>query len=309
VKNLGFSPGKVFLGWVEQTLAEYGIETTRQLTERMAETPADMHHRNGEPLAKEPRRAELALVAAEVVTETKTCFPKMAGLFWEEPETINPSLFVRASMSVPFFFQPLRVKKLPQDDGAWERWERLASYDGPLPTQSLFVDGGIMSNFPIDLFHTREQVPACPTFGIKLGRQNRTLQNVDDPRRLGVAMFNAARHCLDYDFLHKHPDYEHLIGYIDTGEHHWLNFELTDEAKIDLFRRGVEEAADFLRGFNWKRYKGVRQKMVKSHQAARRLRPPTPSATAASDAGRADRSGASSEPTGGGRHGRQRFNR
>ncbi|MFO0732150.1 MAG: hypothetical protein U0361_14440 [Nitrospiraceae bacterium] len=63
------------------------------------------------------------------------------------------------------------------------------------------------------------------------------------------ALFEAARNGADTDFLVKHRDYRNLIAYIQTGEH-WLDFRLTPEAKVDLFARGVETAADFVRRFD-----------------------------------------------------------
>ena len=60
---------------------------------------------------------------------------------------------VRASMSIPFFYAPLKLK----DAAGEECW---------------FVDGGMLSNFPIDVFdRTDGAPPRWPTFGIKLSAQ------------------------------------------------------------------------------------------------------------------------------------------
>ena len=48
-------------------------------------------------------------------------------------------------------------------------WRRLAGYRGTLPDEVLLVDGGIMSNFPIDVFHRADTIPQRPTIGVKLG--------------------------------------------------------------------------------------------------------------------------------------------
>jgi len=35
------------------------------------------------------------------------------------------------------------------------------------------------------------------------------------------------------DFIAKNQDYNKLIGYIDTGNHYWLNFNMSlDEKKV-----------------------------------------------------------------------------
>ena len=69
------------------------------------------------------------------------------------------------------------------------------------------------------------------------------------------------RYLHDYDFLLKNRDYKHLIGMIDINGHNWLNFDITEEEKLDLFKRGVRAAADFLDKFDWEGYKKLRENM------------------------------------------------
>ena len=76
---------------------------------------------------------------------------------------------------------------------------------------------------------------------------------------MGAAAFSSASHTLDYDFIKRNPDYRKLVSYIDTGQHGWLDFDLSDAAKVDLFVRGARKAAEFLTAFDWERYKEVRQ--------------------------------------------------
>ncbi|NUO82903.1 DPP IV N-terminal domain-containing protein, partial [candidate division KSB1 bacterium] len=106
----------------------------------------------------------------------------------------------------------------------------------------MFVDGGIMSNFPIDLFHKPTHMPLAPTFGAKLGSDHRQHQTIEKPTHLLRAVFNAARHCLDYDFIVRNPDYRKLVSYIDTSDYYWLDFEMKQEDKIDVFLRGADGA-------------------------------------------------------------------
>jgi NTE family protein len=267
--DLGLNPGRVFHDWIEKILEREGITTTRQLLERMNDLPPDIVKRDGSEL-KEPRTA-LALIAADVSTETKVVFPKMAALYWERPEEINPASFVRASMSIPFFFHPYRIENVPEGKEALDRWRELASYDETPPKVCTFIDGGIMSNFPIDLFHRPDRVPSAPTFGVKLGADKRKNSGIDGPMALAGAIFNAARHCLDYDFIVRNPDYRKLVRCIDTGEHNWLNFDMTPGAKIDLFVRGAEAANNFLRQFDWEEYKDIRRGIA---EAIRIAKPP-----------------------------------
>jgi len=266
--HLGLNPGDVFHHWLTVALKGAGIHTLADLNERLAATPPGLRRRDGRPLRDGDADGYLALVAAEITTETKVEFPRMAPLFWAEPDRVNPADFVRASMSIPFFFHPFRVTDIPQGQEAWERWNQLAGYRGPIPLECVFVDGGIMSNFPIDLFHQPNRVPTAPTFGVKLGTDRNRVRDVDGIGRFAGAIFDSARHCLDYDFIRRNPDYRRLVQEIDTRDHHWLNFEMTAERRIDLFGLGARAAGEFLKAFDWAQYKEVRRQLAGAFQVA-----------------------------------------
>jgi NTE family protein len=257
--RLGLNPGEAFYDWLSGLLSGDGVSTTRDLRERMAQLPAGLMTRQGEELGLERVDPHLRVVAADISTQTKVELPLMAPLYWEDWEKVSPARYVRASMSIPGFFYPLRVPNVPQGPEARQRWADLASYEGDPPPTATFVDGGIMSNFPIDLFHVPEKVPASPTFGAKLGPDERRSAEIDSPQRLGGAVFSSASHTLDYDFIKRNPDYRKLVAYIDTGKHGWLDFDMKEEDKVDLFVRGARKAAEFLTTFNWEGYKDVRR--------------------------------------------------
>lgn len=123
-----------------------------------------------------------------------------------------------------------------------------------------------MSNFPIDLFHKKNSVPAAPTFGAKIGTNRKEPRDIAGPGALAGAIFDSARHTLDFDFIKRNPNYRFLVSEIDTGDHHWLDFDLSQSAKVDLFRRGAECAASFLCKFDWKQYKKIRQSLAEAHR-------------------------------------------
>ena len=203
----------------------------------------------------------LAIITADLTTETKVEFPRMASLYWANPEKVNPALYVRASMSIPYFFSPVVVGNIPQGTAAKKNWDDMVSFTGELPASCSFVDGGILSNFPIDVFHKTNSVPRLPTFGIRLGDDRNKANTISNPLNLFGAMFNSLRHLHDYDFILKNTDYRMLIGKIDIGDHDWLNFGIDDAAKRDLFLRGARAADKFLRCFDWAAYKKIRAQM------------------------------------------------
>lgn len=271
-ERLGLNPGNEFSGWIRGLLAREQIDSWADLQQRLHTLPTGLRSRAGDKLDT-PQKAgtRLALVAADVSTETKVVFPDDADLYFADPATVDPALFVRASMSIPYFFEPLRLDNLPQGPDAARRWARTGydagTEDGGVPQSALFIDGGIMSNFPIETFHDYSVAePLAPTFGVKL-QYDRRRHRIDGPLDLFGAIFDSARHCLDYDFLQRNPEYRLLVQWIPCTQYNWLDFSMNDDTKAGLFREGAEKAIEFLQRFDWQGYKAYRQQQ----NAARRM--------------------------------------
>jgi len=209
-----------------------------------------------------PYTRELTLIATDITNEMKVEFPAMHELYWGKDFSMSPAMYVRASMAVPFFFTPLRVPYKeshdPAIDAAWARFRR-----GRQPKQSppkteadrakagtLFVDGGIVSNFPINIYATPDMpLPRKPTLGVRLEYEDETLsRQIDNVLGAVGGIVSTMRFYYDRDFLSKNDMYQRTVRSIDTGDVHWLNFNLTEREKLELFFRGALAAALFLMG-------------------------------------------------------------
>ena len=199
--DLGLNPGNDFLNWLTLFLNENGISTLADLNERFIKVPADLFIREGISKTIDELKPRLVIISADLTTETKVEFPGMATLYWADYEHQNPALYVRASMSIPYFFSPLRISNIPEGAEAKKNWEELVSFMGEPPGECIFVDGGILSNFPIDVFHKQNSIPRLPTFGVRLGDNRDNANKISNPTNLFGAMFNSLRHFHDYDFI------------------------------------------------------------------------------------------------------------
>ena len=258
-KDLGINPGNEFTNYVTGILRH---KTWGELENnvRCLDTELILRDNRGverRRLTSEDLGIKIAIVAADITTQTKVDFPDMADLYYQNPMDQNPAEFVRASMSIPLFFEPVRA------DMAWingredvrKRWAERANYTGELPDHVLFVDGGVMSNFPIDLFHQEDQIPNRPTIGVKLGTDRNHYNETTNISSFIGNIFEGVRNLRDHEFLIKNPEYRKLIAHIDVDGYNWLDFALTDETKLQLFEKGAEAAADFLEEFDWRGYK------------------------------------------------------
>lgn len=256
--KLGLNPGNLFERWLIEALRQAGVTTLDDLEARRRILPAGLTHRGGEDLSN--AAAKLVIITSDITTHTKVEFPRMANLYWANPGNVSPALLVRASMSIPFFFEPYQVNNIPNHPEQAKWWDEYARYTGPIPPAVKFVDGGMLSNFPINVFHrTDGKLPTRPTFGVRLSAYRENYSKVNNLFSFSGAMISTMRQIHDYDFLMKNPEYRKLICRIDADqEFNWLDFEMNEKEKEKLFVLGAQKAIEFLERFSWEDYKTLR---------------------------------------------------
>lgn len=216
-------------------------------------------------------KSEYIIITTDINAKIKVELPTMANLYWSEEELkhISPAQFVRASMSVPFFFEPFQKRINKDDDSvkyAWKFWMNTKPED--IYPVGIFIDGGSISNFPIDLFHASEVFyPRMPLFGVQLTNDTDILsekgktseQILKTPFSYAGNIISTLKGFNDKSFLTKHTFYHlYSIQTVNCGSSSWLNFFMKREEKEDLFNRGFQAALDFLNRFDWEKYKTER---------------------------------------------------
>ena len=270
----GLFRGEAFLQWLVEVLdtAEKPVSSLHDLDQMLKQSP-DLtvkpdRRRRGTPSGKPPAgfQSKLVIVAADVTTESLVFFPEMANRYWPDPSRLHPAYLVRASMSIPVFFEPFEEVILRDKPSIKEAWKG-TPYETDIPPRVTFLDGGMLSNFPINAFHAPGKVPTHPTFGVKLNPTRQ--QDTSTLAGLLGAAVNTARHSLDKDFLKKNRDYDSLVGYVDTEKIGWLDFEMTYRNKVRLFAQGAKAAVEFLEKFHWDKYKDLRDDLARSADVMR----------------------------------------
>lgn len=197
---------------------------------------------------------EMAIVASDITNGIKIEFPGMHKMYWGDNFGISPAKYVRASMSVPIFFKPFEIGYDQSQKAAIEaEWLNLTGLNKRMAeenSKALLVDGGMLSNFPINVFQNVDSpVPMKPTIGIRLEYEDSAESNrVKSFTGFLGAIVSTMRFFYDRDFISKHNIYSKTVRSIDTGKIHWLNFNLQDQEKIELFFRGALSASIFLLG-------------------------------------------------------------
>jgi NTE family protein len=272
--GFGLNEGKAFHDWIKNTISSFHIQADKTQSQIKNFADFSQHFMRLPPglrVSPDPRRANneapvmpmLTLITCDIMSERKIEFTRMWDLYWKNAEDVHPGDFVRASMSIPFFFEAYTLTGIRQNSSAG-KWKEHLNWENSkeiIPDTVQFIDGGTLSNFPINVFYNPGYpVPRMPTFGIRL--QDGVLDAAD--RSPGsffsyiASLFATIRFNFDRDFITKNRAYNMGVRSIDVQDHSWLNFFMKENEKVELFRKGAAAAAAFLKSFDWVKYKNER---------------------------------------------------
>src|SRR6266542_549362 len=142
-----------------------------------------------------------------------------------------------------------RLLRLPWD------YDRLGVSAG----QVYLTDGGMLSNFPIDVFDRRDdQRPRWPTFGVKLSAKPNANLMAPAPSIRGVVRFGLALVATmtnAHDQMHlDEPSVVDRTVFVDTFGVKATDFDLDAKTRDQLFDKGTAAGKKFLDGWNFDRY-------------------------------------------------------
>jgi NTE family protein len=148
---------------------------------------------------------------------------------------------VRASMSIPFFFEPVHIRAAAVTIG-------VADVTAPAGRVT-WVDGGLLDNFPVDVFDRTDGAEArWPTIGIKLSAQQTSIASghgTDSVASEAIACLetvldNAGRYYVP-------PGKASRTIFIDNAGIKATDFGITPEQQQTLFENGQTAARDWLK--------------------------------------------------------------
>lgn len=233
LRGTGIYKGDYARDWVRSQLADLGVHTFGDLAIDDDELPVEQRYR-------------LVVTVADTTTGQLVRLPwdyrRVYGL---DPDDQSVADAVRASMSIPFFFRPVS----------------LTSAEGRTST---LVDGGLLSNFPVDsLDRTDNQKPRWPSFGITV------LPNLPDGNDSVIPALAALRHFgpphlledvittvlvgRDQAYLNQ-PWVSARAIRVDSTDVGFLDFDIDDDQVEALYQRGYSAAERFLETWNWAAY-------------------------------------------------------
>jgi NTE family protein len=193
---------------------------------------------------------KLQVIAADISDRRMLVLPgDLEGLGYD-PDRFSISRAVRMSMSIPLFFEPV---KLEDNSGRTH----------------FIVDGGVLSNYPIWLLDDGSSEPPWPTFGFKLiepGKRapKRPERNpISNPLSFLRAIMGTMMDAHDsYHISKSQGDYDRTIGIPTVITLHGVekeikttDFNITQEESQALFENGVKVAKKFLKTWDFTKWK------------------------------------------------------
>ncbi|MDQ4030724.1 MAG: patatin-like phospholipase family protein [Actinomycetota bacterium] len=231
--DLGIYEGTRFRTWIAEKLEAKGVRTFADLVR--------------DPGASDLRyRYKLHVIVSDVTERALLVLPRDARKLGLEPDELSVADAIRMSMGIPIFFEPIR-------------------HENPKTGQEhILVDGGMLSNFPVWLFDSREGVPEWPTFGLLLVEpkpREHLGKRIEPPKRdRGVSALIDYLKSLAQTMMAAHDrlyleqaEFARTIP-IPTLGVGTTEFDLDPERAEALYLSGVKAAEEFLAGWNWETY-------------------------------------------------------
>ena len=243
LRNGGAYAGDYVRDFVFEKLKDLGVTTFGDL--RRTDAGAD-------PNLSDNRQYKLVVMATDVTRGRLLRLPWDYPLLNLDPDVQIVADAVRASMSIPLFFEPVSIP------------------DGKTGEATTLVDGGVLSNFPVEIFdRTDGKTPRWPTFGIQilpdlpLG-SDQLLPRIAHPALRAIRLLPAGRvleqvvatAIVGNDQTHlERPCVGCRTIRVDTAGVGIVEFDASAKQRQMVATNGATAAEQFLQTWDWEGYK------------------------------------------------------
>lgn len=169
----------------------------------------------------------LKLVASDLTHGKMIVLPDDLVHYGIEPGMFPIARALRMSCNIPFFFEPVRFKA---------------------PTgETIVVDGGVLSNFPMWIFDDANGRRERPLVGMKLSHRKDDMggREITNALNLFEALFSTMKNAHDERYISR--KHEKDIIFIPVEQYSATQFNMEDEQKDELIEIGRLRAKQFLR--------------------------------------------------------------
>jgi NTE family protein len=237
--KMGVYDGAYLFTWLEPIMHDLGVHTFADLKITLDDDP-------GMSLP-ESHRYRLVVHTSDITRGQLVRLPWDYDHYGQDRDGQDVVQAVRASMSIPFFFEPVTFSALPAEVDVPRPG------GGSIPTRYgggtvTWVDGGMLRNFPINAFDRVDGgAPRWPTIGVKLS----SLQTELPSTQAVTSAYGEARGCLhtmmgEWDGYGVDAATAGRTIFVDNAGIKTTDFDLTTAQRHRLFVSGVAAATSFI---------------------------------------------------------------
>lgn len=222
----GLYSGQLLEEWVREQLNKKGVRTFGDLGDR-----------------------QLKIVASDISQGKLLVLPNDIAQYGMKPERMDIARAVRMSTSIPYFFDPVVIRKQT-------KWVKRGD---SFKSQFIYiVDGGILSNFPLWIFDKPAleknkkkdwDTPCHPTIGFSLvGRHSQIIREIYGPLSMFQALFATMMEAHDERYIEKYNRFRTVK--IPTLGVHTTEFNIPLEKSLALYESGLSAGRQFFSRWN-----------------------------------------------------------
>lgn len=199
--RLGMYQGKALEQWLFEKLAKKGVYSFADLPD-----------------------GALRLIASDLTNGKMIVLPDDLDSYGISPGSFPVARAVRMSCSIPFFFEPIKMKVRTGE--------------------TIVVDGGVLSNFPMWLFKDDDR--KRPVIGLKLSRSKDEVAGyeINNALQLFEALFSTMKNAHDDRYISR--EHEKDIVFIPVDHIKGTQFKMEDEMKNEMMEIGRKRTLRFL---------------------------------------------------------------
>ncbi|MGN7394753.1 patatin-like phospholipase family protein [Peribacillus frigoritolerans] len=179
---------------------------------------------------KDVRPKSLRIITSDISNGKLVVLPDDLPNYGIDPSAFPVAKAVRMSCSIPYFFEPVKLNVGK--------------------SKFLFVDGGVLSNFPMWLFNSDHVRKERPVIGLRLSVDEIWKPHeVDNAVELFSALFKTMKDAHDARYISK--KHVHNIVFIPMKGISAMDFNLNDEKKGELIDNGRQCTKEFLKKWTY----------------------------------------------------------
>jgi NTE family protein len=194
----------------------------------------------------------LRIIASDISQGKLLVLPDDIAQYGISPAQFSIAKAVRMSTSIPYFFDPVMIRKSHRASNLKEHFRKQFIY---------IVDGGVLSNFPMWVFDKETYDERVPVIGFQLvGKGTQKVHHIKGPITMFEALFSTMLDAHDERYIEQHNRFRTIkiptLGVPNT------EFNLPKEKSLELYDSGFQASERFFKNWTMETYENEYAKYV-----------------------------------------------